>query len=130
MRGVIILAGLVGGVWSMVVDGLGLAVVTLVVLMGIDYVTGLMQAIYNRNMNSEVGYRGLVKKVYFLLLIWASYLVEGLVFGTQHLADGVTISFALMEFISIAENGVRMNAPFTSVFKMFLQIVKREVDDE
>lgn len=114
----------------MAVDGLGLAVVTLIIFMGIDYVTGLMQAIYNKNMNSDVGYRGLVRKVYFLLLILACYLLEDLIFGTRLLTDGITVSFVVMEFISITENGVRMNAPFTSVFAAFLAIVKKEVDEE
>ena len=123
-------AGVIGGLWSLVVDGLGLAVATLAVFMAIDYVTGLIQAIYNKNLNSEIGFRGLVKKVYFLLLVGACYLFENLVFGTRHLADGVAISFVAMEFISIAENGVKMNAPFSGVFEAFLAIVKKTADGE
>lgn len=120
--------GVVGGLWSYLVDGLGLAVMTLALVMAIDYVSGLSQAFYNKNLSSEVGYRGLVKKVYYLLLIGACYAVENLVFGTRHLADGVTVSFVVMEFVSIAENGVRMNAPFSGVFKAFLSIVKEKAD--
>lgn len=120
--------GIVGGLWSLLVDGLGLAVMTLALFMAIDYVSGLAQAFYNKNLNSEVGYRGLVKKVYFLLLIGACYAFENLVFGTRHLADGVTISFVAMEFISITENGVRMKAPFSGVFEAFLSVVKKKTD--
>jgi len=122
--------GVIGGLWSLVVDGLGLAVATLAVFMAIDYITGLIQAIYNRNLSSEIGFRGLVRKVYFLLLVGACYMFENLVFGTRHLADGVAISFVAMEFISIAENGVKMNAPFSGVFEAFLAIVKKKADGE
>ena len=122
--------GVIGGLWSLVVDGLGLAVATLAVFMAIDYITGLIQAIYNRNLSSEIGFRGLVRKVYFLLLVGACYMFENLVFGTRHLADGVAISFVAMEFISIAENGVRMNAPFSGVFEAFLAIVKKKTEVE
>lgn len=122
--------GVAGGVWSFLVDGLGLAVATLAVFMAIDYASGLAQAFYNRQLNSEVGYRGLVKKVYFLLLVGACYMFENLVFGTRHLADGVAISFVAMEFISIAENGVRMNAPFSGAFEAFLSIVKKKTEIE
>lgn len=123
-------AGVIGGLWSLVVDGLGLAVATLAVFMAIDYITGLIQAIYNRNLSSEIGFRGLVRKVYFLLLVGACYMFENLVFGTRHLADGVAISFVAMEFISIAENGVKMNAPFSGVFEAFLAIVKKKTEVE
>jgi len=127
---ILVVVGTIGGLWSLIVDGLGLAVATLAVFMAIDYITGLIQAIYNKNLNSEVGFRGLVRKVYFLLLIGACYMFENLVFGTRHLADGVAISFVAMEFISIAENGVRMNAPFSGVFETFLSIVRKKADGE
>lgn len=127
---ILVVVGTVGGVWSLIVDGLGLAVATLAVFMALDYISGLMQAIYNKNLNSEVGFRGLVRKVYFLLLVGAIYMFENLAFGTNHLADGVTISFVAMEFISIAENGVRMKAPFSGVFEAFLAIVKKKADGE
>lgn len=110
----------------MAVDGLGLAVATLAVFMAFDYASGLAQGFYNKDLNSEVGFRGLVRKVYFLLLVGAVYMFENLAFGTSHLADGVTISFVAMEFISIVENGVRMNAPFSEAFKTFLAIVKQK----
>jgi len=35
-----------------------------------------------------------------------------------------------MEFISIAENGVRMNAPFSGAFEAFLSIVKKKTEIE
>lgn len=126
---VLTVVGAVGWLWSFLVDGLGLAVMTLALVMAIDYVSGLSQAIYNKNLSSQVGYRGLVKKIYYLLLVGACYAVENLVFGTRHLADGVTISFVVMEFISIAENGVRMNAPFSGVFEAFLSIMKKKNDE-
>lgn len=119
-------AGVIGGIFSLLIDGLGKAVVFLGMMMAIDYITGLAQAIYNKNLSSEVGYKGLVKKVYFLLLVSACYLMENLLFGTRQLADGVTTSFVVMEFVSIVENGVRMNLPFTDFFKMFLAMVKKQ----
>lgn len=123
---ILIFSGTIGGLWSLAVDGLGLAVATLAVFMAIDYISGLAQAFYNKKLNSAVGFRGLVKKVYYLLLIGACYMFENLVFGTRYLADGIAISFVAMEFISITENGVRMNAPFSGVFESFLSIVKNK----
>ena len=107
-----------------------MAVATLAVFMAIDYITGLMQGIYNKNLNSEIGFRGLIRKVYFLLLVGAVYMFENLTFGTRHLADGVAISFVAMELLSIVENGVRMNAPFSGVFEKFLLIVRSKSDGE
>lgn len=127
---VLTVSGVIGWVFSYLIDGLGKAVVFLAIMMAIDYVTGLVQAIYNKNLSSEIGYKGLVKKVYFLLLVCACYLMENLLFNTRQLSDGVTTSFVVMEFVSIIENGVRMNVPFTGVFRAFLAIVKKKGEGE
>src|SRR5688572_1834701 len=98
---VLTVSGVIGWVFSYLIDGLGKAVVFLAIMMAIDYVTGLVQAIYNKNLSSEIGYKGLVKKVYFLLLVCACYLMENLLFNTRQLSDGVTTSIVVMEFVSI-----------------------------
>src|SRR5690625_4865807 len=127
---ILAIAGIIGGLRSLAVDGLGIAVATLAVFMAIDYITSLMQGIYNKNLNSEVCFRGLIRKDYILLLVGAVYMFEHLTFGTNHLADGVAISFVAMELLSIVENGVRMNAPFSGVFEKFLLVVRSKADGE
>ena len=54
---------------------------TLAVFMAIDYVSGLEQAFYNRVLNSEIYFRGLILKEYFLLLMGTYYMFENLVYG-------------------------------------------------
>lgn len=71
---VLAVVGVIGGLWSLAMDGLGLAVATLAMFMAIDYVSGLAQGFYNKNLNSEIGFRGLFRKVYFLLLVGACYM--------------------------------------------------------
>jgi len=56
-----------GGLYSLLVDGLGLAVATLAVFMAIDYISGLVQAFYNKDLKSKIGFRGLVRKVLFFI---------------------------------------------------------------
>lgn len=45
---ILVFVGTIGGLWSLVVNGLGLAVVTLAVIMAIYYVSGLAQGFYNK----------------------------------------------------------------------------------
>lgn len=116
--------GSVGFLVSYAIDGMGLAVVVLIGVMGIDYITGLMAAWHNQELSSRVGTRGFIRKLYVLLLIGALSIAESLVFGSEHAADGVAIAYIAVELISIAENGVKMDAPMPGVVKNLLDIIK------
>lgn len=116
--------GGIGSIISLLIDGMGLAVTILIAIMGIDYVTGLMQAWYNKQLSSMVGMRGFIRKLYVLLLIAAIYLCEDAIFGTEHVGDGVVIAYIAIELISITENGIKMGAPMPPYIKSLIEIVK------
>ncbi|UII56722.1 phage holin family protein [Cytobacillus spongiae] len=98
----------VGSIWSLIVGAMGWAFPTLIIMMAADYITGVMAGAANGGLSSSVGRRGFLKKVYVLILIGSVYLLEKVVLGTQHLGDGVTIAYIIIEFISLAENGGKL----------------------
>lgn len=105
--------GVVTGIVSYLVGGLGLAFTALLGLMAIDFVTGLMVAFHNKELNSNIGTRGLIKKVHVILLVGATYLIEiSVLKGNGAITDGVSAAFAVSEFISIIENGGRMGIKY------------------
>jgi toxin secretion/phage lysis holin len=107
--------GSIGAFWSFVVGALGWAFPTLIIMMAADFITGTMAGSKNEGLSSARGREGFKKKVYILILIGAVYLLEKVIFNTQHLGDGVTIAYLIIEFISLTENGGRLGVPLGPV---------------
>ena len=129
-RYVALCMGTVGAAISFLVDGLGKAVVVLLVMMALDYLSGIMSAIYQRKLNSRVGFNGLLRKSYYLLLLGSVYLVGTVVDGIEYAADGLTIALIAMEFVSITENGSKMNLPMPEPLRRMLLILNKSNSDE
>lgn len=119
------IAMVVGGLISYMVGGLGLAFTVLLGLMVIDYATGLMVAIYKKNLSSKVGSRGFIRKLYVILLIGAVYLIEQVTFEqVGYIADGVAVAYCVMELVSIVENGGKLNVPLPKMLKDLILVLK------
>jgi len=125
-----LITGAIGATISYLVDGLGEAVVVLLVMMALDYLSGLMGAAYERKLNSRIGFNGLIRKSYYLLLLGAVYLVGTVVDGIGYAGDGLAIALIVMEFVSITENGTKLNLPMPAPIKKILLIVSGQGDKE
>ncbi|MFJ9462159.1 phage holin family protein [Viridibacillus arvi] len=122
------ITGTIGFLVSYLVDGVGLAVTILLAVMALDYATGLIAAFVNKQLNSRIGTTGFARKLYVLLLIAAVYLVESILFGSEHVGDGIAIAYIAIEFISITENGVKMGAPMPPFVSELLSMVKSKTE--
>ncbi|MFJ5564838.1 phage holin family protein [Lysinibacillus xylanilyticus] len=118
------ISGLIGALVSYAVDGLGMAVTVLIGFMAIDYATGIMSGIVNQNLNSRVGFNGIIRKIYYLMLVGSVYMLSLVIPGIEYAGDGVAIAFCVLEFISITENGTKMGLPMPDFIKNILSIVK------
>lgn len=119
----LIITAAIGSAISYLVDGVGLVVTILLAMMALDYVSGLMSAAYQRKLNSRIGFNGLIRKSYYLLLLGAVYLMGSVVEGISYAADGLAIALIVAEFISITENGTKMNLPIPPLVKRVLLII-------
>lgn len=133
----ILLTGFFGSLVSYMFDLVGVAVTILILFMTLDYTTGLISAAVQRTLNSRIGLNGLARKLYTLLLVGSVYALEFL--GSHyadfeimggHIGDGVAFAYVAIEFISIAENGVKMNAPMPGFVKELLKIAKEKTGIE
>lgn len=124
-------SGLIGAVVSYMFDLVGVAVTILILFMLSDYITGLIAAGINKELNFQKGFTGIAKKMYILILIGLVYAMEFLasyymdfdIFG-GHIGDGAAFAYIAIEFISITENGVKMGAPIPSFIQNLLKVVK------
>lgn len=100
------------------------ALVTLVIFMILDYITGLIVAGIFRNsqksddgaLNSKVGWKGLCKKVVTLLFVLIGYRLD-IALGCNYIRNALVIGFITNELISIVENADLMGIPLPAVIK-------------
>lgn len=72
------------------VDGFLYALITFVV---VDYITGIMVAIINRELSSEIGARGIFKKILIFILVGVAHIID-----TRLIGDGSAIRTAVIFF--------------------------------
>ena len=91
--------------------GLDIALKSLLIVIVIDYATGILSAIYNKQINSKVGFKGILKKFSYLLIIVLSVIVDNILGQSGTIRTLVIYFFVANDGISILENVAEMNIP-------------------
>lgn len=110
-------------------DGLLFALMAFVV---IDYITGVMCAINDRKLSSEVGFRGICRKVLIFLLVGIANILDVQVIGTGSVLRTAVIFFYLSnEGVSLLENAAHLGLPVPDAIKTVLeQLHDRSEEDK
>lgn len=99
----------------------------LVALVTIDYITGVMRAFVEKQLSSEIGARGIVKKVLIFTLVGIGHTIDSQVLGGGNAIRTAVIFFYLSnEGISILENSVAMGLPIPDKLRMVLEQLRSE----
>lgn len=99
-----IVGGIVGGFLCQWLGGWDVIIKALVMLVVLDYVTGVLKAIYTKTLSSEVGFKGLIRKIVIFIVIATAVIIQMVVGNVIPLRE-VTITFFLCnEGISLLEN--------------------------
>ena len=100
-------------------DGLLYALIAFVV---IDYITGVMCAIADKSLSSEVGFKGICRKVLIFLLVCIGHIVDAQVIGSGGVMRTAVIFFYLSnEGISLIENAAHLGLPVPDKLKAVLE---------
>lgn len=100
-------------------DGLLYALIAFV---AIDYVTGVMCAISNHTLSSEVGFKGICRKVLIFLLVGIGSILDAHVIGSGSVLRTAFIFFYISnEGVSILENAARLGLPVPEKIKVVLE---------
>ncbi|MCM1024769.1 MAG: phage holin family protein [Prevotella sp.] len=90
-------------------DGLMIALIGLIVL---DYISGVVAAAAEKKLSSEVGAKGIAKKIFMLLIVAVANIVDVNAIGEGHVLKSVTVIFYIAnECISLIENAGRLGVP-------------------
>lgn len=109
-------------------DGFFYALLAFVV---IDYLTGVMCAIADRNLSSEVGFRGIFRKVLIFVMVGAGHILDAQVVGSgDTLRTAVIFFYISNEGVSLLENAAHIGLPVPEKLKDVLaQLHDREKGD-
>ena len=111
----------VGGWLGYFVGGVDGLMTALLVLMVMDYVTGIMCAVIDRELSSSVGFRGIFKKVLILMLVGVAHIVDLHVVRSGEALRSAVICFYLSnEGVSVLENAGHLGLPIPEKLKGIL----------
>ena len=109
-------------------DGLLYALLAFVV---IDYITGMMCAIADRKLSSEVGFKGICRKVLIFLLVGIANVLDVNVIGTGSVLRTAVIFFYISnEGVSLLENAAHLGLPVPEKIKIVLEQLHDRAESE
>lgn len=137
MKSVLIsIVGAVGGAISYCFGGWTESLTTLLIFMGIDFLTGLICAgVFHNSKKSENGaleskasFKGLCRKGVIMLIVLVGHRID-LAIGQAYVRDAVCIAFIVNETISIIENAGLMGVPIPKVITGAIEILRKKGSD-
>ena len=103
-NGVSIVGGIVGGFLCQWLGGWDVILKALIALVILDYVTGVLKAITNKTLSSQIGFKGLIRKIVIFIVIATAVIIQSVVGDAIPLREVTIIFFLCNEGISLLEN--------------------------
>lgn len=89
--------------------GMDIALKSLIIIMMIDYITGVASAIYNKKLSSKIGFKGIIKKFSYLCVVALSVIIDNLISQDGVIRTLVIYFFVANDGLSIIENMAEMD---------------------
>ena len=112
----------VGGWLGYFLGGCDGLLIALVVFVTVDYITGVMCAVADKKLSSEVGFKGICRKVLIFLLVGIANILDVQVIGTGSVLRTAVIFFYISnEGVSLTENAAHLGLPIPEKLKTVLE---------
>ena len=121
----------VGGWLGYFLGGCDGLLYTLLAFVVLDYLTGIMCAIVDKKMSSEIGFKGIFKKVLIFVLVGVGHLLDVQVLGEVGILRTAVIFFYLSnEGVSLIENAAHLGLPIPEKLKAVLEQLHDRTEKE
>lgn len=129
--------GIIGSVAAHFLGGWDMALQTLVIFMGLDYLSGLIVAgVFHKSGKSEsgalesrAGWKGICRKGMTLLIVLVATQLDK-VAGTDVIRNAVVIAYVVNETLSIIENAGLMGIPIPTIIRKALDILSTKAEQQ
>lgn len=136
-EGLCFVTGAVGSFIASLFGGFDAAMVTLLIFMAVDYISGMIvagvfkksQKTKNGALESGAGWKGLCRKGMTLVIVLIAVRLD-MVIKTNYIRDMVCIAFIANETISIIENAGLMGVPVPAVITKAIEVLKEKSEKE
>lgn len=95
----------------------------------LDYITGVLKAVYCRQLNSEIGFKGIIKKIGYFVLVAVAVITDKITGNTGTIRTLVIYFFVANESLSILENWGTIGLPIPKKLRNILEQLKSGKDD-
>ncbi len=129
--------GVIGAFIASLYGGWTSGMTTLVILMIIDYLTGLLvAAVFGKSkkttdgkLESRAGWKGLVRKCVTLLMVLVATRLDMMI-GTSFVRDATVIGFSANELLSIVENAGLMGVPMPAAITNAVEVLQNKATED
>jgi toxin secretion/phage lysis holin len=121
-------AAAIGAGLANILGGWDMALQVLVAMSVIDFITGVMAGAYNKNLSSNISYKGLIKKIGIYVMVAMACFLDKMMNTNMMLRTAMIGFYIATEGISILENMGRMDMPLPQFIKDMLVQLKEKSD--
>lgn len=121
-NGIQFVFSVIGGWLGYFLGGCDSILYALIIFVVMDYITGVMCAISDQKLSSEVGFKGICKKVLIFILVGIANILDVQVIGTGSVIRSAIIFFYISnEGVSLLENAGHLGLPIPEKIKVVLE---------
>jgi len=121
----------VGGALGWFFGGMDGLIYALLVFVIADYITGVMCAITDKNLSSEVGFKGICKKVLIFVMVGIGHIMDTYLIGNgEVLRTAVIFFYCSNEGVSMLENAGHLGLPIPAKLKDILEQIHDRTEDK
>lgn len=125
------IAGAVGAVLGFMYGEVSGLFWALIAFMALDYITGVIVAIIEKRLSSEVGFRGLAKKFLILVFVAVGHIADTYILGgTPAAMSAVMLFYIANEGISIIENATALGLPVPKKITGLMEQIRNKSESE
>lgn len=115
-----VITGILGGAAAALLGKWDTILWALLIIMCLDYITGIIKAVYTKTMSSEIGFKGLLKKITVLVIVTLSNVIGELIGPDIAVREIVIMFYISNEGISVLENVAAVSTRMPEVLKNIL----------
>lgn len=122
-----VIGGTIGGVLAFMFGGFDVLLYALVAFVVLDYATGFIKGVYTKMLSSEIGFKGLLKKLLIFIVVAVAVILQRVLNNSIPLREVAIVFFICNEGISILENAAEF-IPIPEKLKDVLLQLRKQND--
>lgn len=125
-----VIIGIVGGFLAKLLGGYDMLLRAMILLVVFDYISGFIKGIYLKELSSDIGFKGILKKVTIFIVIALSVVVQELVGNAVAVREIVIMFFICNEALSLLENAAVLTPIPAPLKNVLLQLRNKTLNND